>query len=75
MKCTFENNEYINSAMIDIRRIMEFLYQEGFSRGVAFQMGLQGAEREDEVESDIDENWYSDEYRRIGEDERDETKE
>ena len=25
-----------------------------------------------EVESDIDENWYSDEYRRIGEDERDE---
>jgi hypothetical protein len=28
-----------------------------------------------EVESDIDENWYSDEYRRIGEDERDEVKE
>ena len=28
-----------------------------------------------EVESDIDENWYSDEYRRIGEDERDEVEE
>lgn len=44
MKVTFDENETIESAVLSIHRILETVYQKGFSRGVAFQAGIQGAE-------------------------------